>query len=98
MYERLGDIEEAANYMEMTLAQEEGQEADETDEDAKANALGVTNTTSKARMWLARWEFSRGNLKRAMDLANELCQDGVEVEEAKALIRDVRSRMESKTT
>ena len=30
-----------------------------------------------------------------MELANELCQDGVEVEEAKALIRDMRARMES---
>jgi anaphase-promoting complex subunit 8 len=28
-----------------------------------------------------------------MELANELCQDGVEVEEAKGLVRDVRARM-----
>jgi anaphase-promoting complex subunit 8 len=30
-----------------------------------------------------------------MELANELCQDGVEVEDAKALVRDVRARMDS---
>ena len=95
MYEKLGDIEEAASYMEMTLAQEEGQEADESEEEARASAIGVTNTTSRARMWLARWEFARGGMKRAMDLANELCQDGVEIEEAKALIRDVRARMDN---
>jgi anaphase-promoting complex subunit 8 len=28
-----------------------------------------------------------------MELANELCQDGVEVEEAKGLVRDIRSQM-----
>jgi len=28
-----------------------------------------------------------------MDLANELCQDGVEVEEAKSLVKDVRARL-----
>jgi anaphase-promoting complex subunit 8 len=57
--------------------------------------VGVTPTTSKARMWLAKWCFENGNFARANDLAHELCQDGVEVEEAKALIRDIRSRTES---
>ncbi len=33
-----------------------------------------------------------------MELANELFQDGVEVDEAKALIRDLRARMESAKT
>ena len=96
MYERLGNIDEAAEYMEMTLAQEEGTGEDE-DDDGNAQGIGVTHTTSKARMWLARWEFAKGGLERAMELVNELCQDGVEVEEAKALIRDVRARMESGT-
>ena len=95
MYEKLGEIEEAASYMEMTLAQEQGPGNDDDDDDAKAPGTGVTTTTSRARMWLARWEFARGGLSRAMELANELCQDGVEVEEAKALIRDLRARMES---
>ena len=102
MYEKLNQPEEAASYMEMTLAQEEGPRDGDDDDDDEYNddragrgGTGVTNTTSKARMWLAKWEFARGELGRAMELANELCQDGVEVEEAKALIRDLRARLES---
>ena len=97
MYEKLNDINEAAAYMEMTLAQEEDPMGDGDDDDEEVRrglGTGVTQTTSKARIWLARWEFGRGGLKRAMELANELCLDGVEVEEAKALIRDLRARME----
>ncbi|KAI0472083.1 TPR-like protein [Xylariaceae sp. FL0804] len=56
---------------------------------------GVTAATSKARMWLARYAMRTEDYTMANRLANELCQDGVEVEEAKALIREVRSRMES---
>ncbi|KAF2663223.1 anaphase-promoting complex subunit CDC23 [Microthyrium microscopicum] len=62
---------------------------------AGGQGVGVTATTSRARMWLARWEFINQNYQRANELANELCQDGVEVEDAKALIRDIRSRVES---
>ena len=94
VHEKLGQQDEAASYMEMALAQEEGPGEDDGDE-IRGSGTGVTGTTSKARMWLARWEFARGGLARAMDLANELCQDGVEVEEAKALIRDLRARTES---
>ena len=100
LYERMGEKEEAAAYMELTLAQEEGPDASsaalETEgEDPAANqGVGVTATTSKARMWLARWEFSRGEYVRAMRLATELCEDGVEVEDAKALVRDIRGRIE----
>ena len=72
--------------MDLCLAQEEG--AEEGDE-----GLGVTQTTSRARLWLAKWSYSCGQWQRTMELANELCQDGVEVEEAKGLIRDVRARM-----
>lgn len=93
MYEKLARFEEAAEYMEMTIAQEEGPRDDE-EEEASGLGTGVTNTTSKARIWLARWAFSNSDFPRAMELANELCQDGVEVEEAKALIRDLRARME----
>ncbi|KAH8664275.1 tetratricopeptide [Xylariales sp. PMI_506] len=53
---------------------------------------GVTAATSKARMWLARFAMRQEDYETAIKLANELCQDGVEVEEAKALIREVRSR------
>lgn len=105
LHEKLNNHEEAASYMELTLAQEEGEgptsnrDGDHDDGGGGGGrsfgqGTGVTNTTSKARMWLARWEFAHGRLARAMELANELCQDGVEVEEAKALIRDLRARME----
>ena len=103
LYEKLDHIAEAASYMELTVAQEEGPADEESDagleeEEPRSGGTGVTATTSRARMWLARWEFSRGGLQKAMELANELCQDGTEVEEAKALIRDVRARMESNST
>ncbi|RAL16820.1 anaphase promoting complex subunit CDC23 [Aspergillus homomorphus CBS 101889] len=127
LYERLGDEEEAATYMELTLRQESGQvvqdEEDassdnENDDDQSGtdvpsssrrarksstrdeeeedtwHGTGVTATTSKARLWLARWALRGGDLDRADQLAGELCQDGVEVEEAKALMRDVRARRE----
>lgn len=55
---------------------------------------GVTAATSKARMWLAKNAMKIGDYTRAMQLAGELCQDGVEVEEAKALVREVRVRLE----
>ncbi|EAW14860.1 anaphase promoting complex subunit CDC23 [Aspergillus clavatus NRRL 1] len=127
LYERLGDEEEAAAYMELTLQQESGQGPEdesvtsdnENDEDQSTSGTphesrrapssfgnqndrddgtyhgtGVTATTSKARLWLARWALRHGDLERADQLAGELCQDGVEVEEAKALMRDVRARRE----
>ncbi|KAJ4293392.1 Anaphase-promoting complex subunit 8 [Kalmusia sp. IMI 367209] len=93
LYERLHDMQECAAYMELVLAQEEGPEYDGDNPDA-GGGVGVTPTTSKARLWLARWEYMRGVYQRAMELANELCQDGVEVEDAKALVRDIRARME----
>ncbi|KAL8788759.1 MAG: hypothetical protein Q9195_007166 [Heterodermia aff. obscurata] len=98
MHEKLRDLDEAASYMELTLAQEDGPGGDNeyNNDEQRGPGLGVTNTTSKARMWLARWEFGRGNLSRSMELANEMCQDGFEVEEAKALIRDLRARTESR--
>ena len=68
------------------------------DDDLQAGSgggTGPTATTSKARMWLARWAFSHGDLRRAMRLASELCDAGTEVEEAKALIRDLRARSEA---
>jgi anaphase-promoting complex subunit 8 len=121
MYERIGDLEECAAYMELVIAQETGISPDDVSDDGSdgspeggarlsggsANAtvatgdvgrtggVGVTQTTSKARLWLAKWAFGQGNdlgLKRAYVLAEELCQDGMEVEEAKGIMRDVRGR------
>jgi anaphase-promoting complex subunit 8 len=160
LYEKVGDLEEAAKYMELTVAQETGasgkaiarlekekrkremkaatqeerrqraMEVDEqrrmggdeddfadgdteiltdsgsddaqdsdTDEDEDGEAdgfgTGTTATTSKARLWLARWAWRRGDLDRAEKLAEELCMDGYEVEEAKGLVREVRGRREA---
>ncbi|KAI9682432.1 MAG: Anaphase-promoting complex subunit 23 [Trizodia sp. TS-e1964] len=91
MYEKLGNLQEAASYMELTLAQES--EGGDEDGAAAGQPMGITPTTSRARMWLAKWEVSRGELARAMELAKELRDDGVEVEEAKALIRELRSKL-----
>ncbi|KAF4120458.1 anaphase-promoting complex subunit 8 [Geosmithia morbida] len=56
---------------------------------------GVTAATSKARMWLARFAMRTADYHTANRLATEMCQDGVEVEEAKALVREVRSRLDA---
>ncbi|EAQ86481.1 hypothetical protein CHGG_07734 [Chaetomium globosum CBS 148.51] len=58
------------------------------------SGTGVTFATSKARMWLARHAMRADDFDTANRLAMELCQDGIEVEEAKALMREARSRME----
>ena len=55
---------------------------------------GTTATTSKARLWLARHCVRTGDLERAERLAEELCMDGYEVEEAKGLVREIRGRKE----
>ncbi|CAI7678563.1 unnamed protein product [Penicillium manginii] len=144
LYERLGDEEEAAAYMELTLQQETGgapvqeENSDEDeyssasenaaqsdgehsgDDDAdnmprsrrrqkpRTSSFAMQNddsnageawhqptaTTSKARLWLAQYALRHEELERADQLASELCQDGMEVEEAKAIMRDVRARRE----
>lgn len=138
LYEKLGDVEEAARFMELTVAQETGSTAkrvskasaaarrynvdddddiadditevlsddspsddEEEAEDIEAGSggdgfgVGTTATTSKARLWLARWAVRRGDLDLAERLAEELCMDGYEVEEAKGLVREVRGRREA---
>ncbi len=95
VYEKIDQQDEAASFMELAMAQEDGPGGDDDDE-ARGSGTGVTQFTSKARMWLARWEFARGGLARAMQLATELADDGWEVEEAKALMRDLSARMENR--
>ena len=56
---------------------------------------GTTATTSRARLWLARYVFKQNDLDRAERLAEELCMDGFEVEEAKGLVREVRGKREA---
>ncbi|KAI1391429.1 TPR-like protein [Hypoxylon trugodes] len=73
----------------------EGSDDDGDNTGRGEGGTGVTAATSKARMWLARFAMRTEDYTTADRLANELCQDGVEVEEAKALIREVRSRLEA---
>ncbi|KAI1006604.1 Anaphase-promoting complex subunit 8 [Podosphaera aphanis] len=56
------------------------------------HGTGVTVATSKARMWLAKYALRTGDYEKALQLASELCQDGVEIEEAKALVKETRMR------
>lgn len=116
MYDKLGNDDERKAYLELVLAQEEGidpaTEAYDDDitamsrsmtsnaGDRPAVGIGVTATTSKARLWLCKIAMAEGgveNLQRATELANELCQDGWEVEEAKGLARQIRSMMLEET-
>lgn len=86
MYQKTGQKHVAAEWMELTMESEEDE----------VQGTGVTKTTSEARMWVAQYEMERGNLERAFTLANQMCQDEYEPEEAKALTRELRTRMESK--
>ncbi|KDN63105.1 putative tetratricopeptide [Colletotrichum sublineola] len=54
---------------------------------------GVTASTSKARMWLAKHAMRTADYATANRLGTELTQDGFEVEEAKALVREARARI-----
>jgi anaphase-promoting complex subunit 8 len=72
-----------------------GSDDEEREETTGRDGTGVTAATSKARMWLARFAMRTADYHTANRLATELCQDGVEVEEAKALVREVRSRLEA---
>ena len=111
VYDMLNDVEQTRASLEMVLAQEEGGgDDDETDAAlrdsvgtapgavrAPSQGVGITATTSKARLWLVKLEMAAGGeaaLRRALELANELCQDGFEVEEAKSLIREIKARIE----
>lgn len=96
MYDKLHEEVEAREWMELCVAQEEGLDSEEEDElgggGREGMGSGVTAATSKARMWLAKWAMEHGEWEAALRYAQELCQDGVEVEEAKALVRELRAR------
>lgn len=106
LYERLDDMEEAEAYMELTLEQELGPGGEEDpgfgasfvsksgSVNSQIQGCGVTETTSKARLWLAREYKSKGTseaLQKSHKLANELVEDGYEVEEAKSLVKEIRA-------
>ncbi|KAI8216999.1 anaphase-promoting complex subunit 8 [Colletotrichum sp. SAR 10_77] len=54
---------------------------------------GVTASTSRARMWLAKHAMASHDFMTANRLATELTQDGYEVEEAKGLVREAKARL-----
>ncbi|WDK12057.1 tetratricopeptide [Colletotrichum graminicola] len=58
-----------------------------------SEGTGVTASTSKARMWLAKYAMRTADYVTANRLGTELTQDGFEVEEAKALVREARARI-----
>ncbi|PSR80577.1 tetratricopeptide [Coniella lustricola] len=115
MYDTLDEEEEARSYMELCVAQEDGNvdspggdnglveaagrvlddDADTRDERDANQGTGVTTVTSKARMWLARYALRHEDFDTANRLANELCQDGQDVEEAKAIMREARTQMDA---
>ncbi|EZF77510.1 hypothetical protein H105_01336 [Trichophyton soudanense CBS 452.61] len=68
------------------------QNSSTTERYTEIGGTGVTATTSKARLWLARYFFKGNNFARASEMASELRQHGVEVEEAQALLRDIKAR------
>ena len=78
IYEKMQLPKEAAKWYEDCMNEEENS--------------GVMAVTGRSRMWLAKWEMSNSNWPRAIEYLSELCQDGQEIEEAKALLRDIRSR------
>ncbi|KAF3770675.1 TPR-like protein [Cryphonectria parasitica EP155] len=113
MYEALDEEEEARAYMELCVAQEDGnvdgiegsaaiesagvlsdEDQDSGEDREKNQGTGVTTVTSKARMWLAKYALRHEDFVTANRLASELCQDGQDVEEAKAIMRDARDQME----
>ena len=127
MYFELGSIDETKGYLDLCLAQEEGDtsfgnEGDAEDsqgtrvpsitspegnkvsggeESGRDLGTGVTQTTSRARLWLVRLEMEDGSLpalRRAEAMANTLCEDEYQVEEAKSMWRSVRARIEAETS
>ncbi|EEB08211.1 anaphase-promoting complex subunit Apc8 [Schizosaccharomyces japonicus yFS275] len=58
---------------------------------------GETSPESiKARMWLAKWELDQGNYKQAEVYLSDVLNGDLELEEAKALMRELRSHIEHK--
>ncbi|ODQ65864.1 subunit of the anaphase-promoting complex/cyclosome [Nadsonia fulvescens var. elongata DSM 6958] len=80
--EKIQDMKSAAFYMKTCLQEEQNE--------------GVTDETSKARLWLARYELNLSNWEQAQMYASNLIHGTPhEIEEARAIVRDTRSRIES---
>lgn len=78
--EKLGNAEDTFKYMRLCFSQE--------------IEWGVSDETSKARLWLARKALESGKLSEAYELAKDLNNSNMhDVEEARAIARDARNRM-----
>lgn len=78
----------------LSSSEDDAEEMEDIVEENDGFGTGTTATTSKARLWLARYAWRLGDLDTSERLAEELCMDGYEVEEAKGLVREVRGRRE----
>lgn len=84
LYEKMRDQETAASYMKYCLTEE----AEAEDEES-----------SQARLWLAKYELGRGNYTRAHKYAEHVNRGtSNEIEEARAIVRETRSRLNYSST
>lgn len=80
IYEKLGDFAQCAVYMGFCVDEEE--------------AEGVSDETSQARLWLAKYELAQGRYEQASAYAKGFTRgSAAELEEARAIVRETRTRM-----
>ncbi|KAF3171471.1 Anaphase-promoting complex subunit 23 [Orbilia oligospora] len=80
LYERVKRSDEAVHYMEMCLKAEPD--------------LGPSEDIATAKSWLAHYEKEKLNLGRALQLAQELFDAGLMVEDSRAMVRDIRNQLD----
>ncbi|KAF3933049.1 hypothetical protein ABW20_dc0107193 [Dactylellina cionopaga] len=80
LYEKVKRSDEAVHYMEMCLKAEPD--------------LGPNEDIATAKSWLAHYEKDRLNLNRALQLAQELFDAGLMVEDSRAMVRDIRNQLD----
>jgi len=99
--EEAGDLAASFNVNASFVAGQSTRSGIEEDLGGVRAGTGVTATTSRAKLWLARLEYVKGegpHLIRALQLTNDLLTDGYEVEEAKALMHEIQGRMSAKSS
>jgi anaphase-promoting complex subunit 8 len=82
LYDQERDVENAAKYMALCVAEEA--------------ADGPTEHTCHARLWLARYEMGRKDWAKAHGYAHGVVRGSpAEIEEARAIVRETKSRMQA---
>uniref|UniRef100_A0A060TJS3 ARAD1D49126p n=1 Tax=Blastobotrys adeninivorans TaxID=409370 RepID=A0A060TJS3_BLAAD len=80
LYTQQQDMETAASFMKMCVA-EESVEGSQTEE------------TARARLWLAKYEMDKGNWSRAHAYAESITRGSAnEIEEARIIVRETKNR------